>query len=215
MSDQTPTEALAAELCQAMNALYADRKRRDWLAGQGVDIAAVNHVDGLGPLGLSRIASGDRFYEPAEAGGSWAIIQPWWRWIPDPERWAPDAIALAARDVWAYAEQYPCRLALIDLLAWSPRQPGRIWTRRGVADLLGYPSDGPIQLHQHPLAWLRARGEGIAPATSDRRLLRSALLGIEHLVCRDVAHGRAVRELLAEPLSLPRLSVPAPARVAA
>lgn len=131
-----------------------------------------------------------------------------------PLRLTRDALALAAQDPEAYALGYPARLAIADLIAWSPRAANRLWTRLGIADILGTPSsDGPTPLFSNPTTWLQHERLGICPATSDPRALRSALLGVPHLVARDIEHGRAVRAFLADPApGLPVISVPTPLR---
>jgi hypothetical protein len=91
-----------------------------------------------------------------------------------------------------------------DAVAFAPNRPGRVLNYRGAEALLGLDDvaddAGPVRLYPTPLAWLKAGGDGIAPATTDRAELRRALWPLEpRLHVSDELRAARVRRLLDEP----------------
>ena len=97
-----------------------------------------------------------------------------------------------------------------DLAAWNGglRTP-TLWCSRGsmlgAENLFGFRMREALEIHQTPLEWLRAgcRGVVIIDPQKSANLLR----GAEPLQASSVAHGRALRRMLA--VRSPRIVVPA------
>jgi hypothetical protein len=103
---------------------------------------------------------------------------------------------------------------IIDLIAWHPKAPERWALRTGAATAIGIVEPqlldpAPVHVRRHPLGWFRSGGNGICLLTRDLAEQRHLLLQIHRLVAEDVAHGRAIRDVLTRPLWTPQISVPA------
>jgi hypothetical protein len=97
----------------------------------------------------------------------------------------------------------------IDLAAWAPPRAPALWTARGsmlgAENLFGFRMREALEIHPTPIEWLRAacRGVVIIDPQKSADLLRRA----EPLQASSVAHGRALRRMLAA--RSPRIVVPA------
>lgn len=91
-----------------------------------------------------------------------------------------EAVAVAARD-WR-GQPY-------DLVAWPPANPGRWWTRRGHAQIVGERAlhladwrNTPIHLYETPASWLSAKDEAgvvILDWQSDPRFLLRSVSAVD------------------------------------
>jgi hypothetical protein len=101
--------------------------------------------------------------------------------------------------------------ALIDFIAFDPRQPHRWWQRTGAAAFLRaellYSIMTPVMLFEHPLAWLRGGGRGLVALGDEWEPLRA-------LPCIRFEKGaeyfaRRVRSRLLRPFPIPRMEIAA------
>lgn len=111
---------------------------------------------------------------------------------------------------------------VVDLVAWSLTRPDRVMTAAGAAAVLGEavaanPATGfggaPLRIFQTPLAWLRARCDGVVildPMRAGRWLLD---LPFDTVAAEDQAHARQLDAMRRAPLERQALVVPGPRRV--
>lgn len=155
-----------------------------------------------GGLGLLRIATTGRYFEPAAPGGDLAVIVPDYRIDEDGDG----------------AE-------LVDLVAFRVGNQSRTWVRTGYARALGawnadaildatpnwrLPNDPPppvLRLYRTPLSWLRALCDGaciLNPAWAEY-----LLGGIGRVQPEGDRHAHDFHRVLRKhPVSLPRIVVP-------
>ena len=117
---------------------------------------------------------------------------------------APSALILGVR---------PTDGPIFDLVAFSPSQPLKWWTRLGIATLLGEEIrdrtaffGDPLVIHPTPLDWLRADADGgcILDWRCDLRLL---LGGCERIIVYDDATAERLSEAFRANLRLPEIRV--------
>jgi hypothetical protein len=95
----------------------------------------------------------------------------------------------------------------VDIVAWAPPRPLALWCSRGcmlgAENLFGFRMREALEVHETPLAWLRAacRGVVIIDPQKSADLLRLAL----PLEAASIEHGQALRQLLEV---RPRILVP-------
>ncbi len=147
------------------------------------------------------------------------------KWEPDSDPQAPRFFVTPVRVEPGAANPYdiespnPRLMArktgeLIDIVAWRPKVPDRWLLRTGAAVTLGASeyhalTDEPapaLRVHQGPLEWLRAGGEGIGLLTRDRDERRSLLFGVERIEVQDAK----LREELRHTIVARQTSVEAP-----
>ena len=148
-------------------------KERSWLVGHGVrcPLVGVTDVCREGDWHLPNVAGGRAFIfgvlERSHICGEHSLGDP------------------TPRDLSRTA------VALIDLAAWRPSEPGTVRLRRGVVAALGAwrldapDFDTPMRLWSTPLAWAAADFDGVV--VIDWATAAPQLLGRPELVCETVA----------------------------
>lgn len=159
-------------------------------------------IQRAGGLGLLRITTEGRYFEPAKHGG--------------------DLVAVVPAFELDIANSEP---ELVDLIAFRTSDPTQTWIRTGWARALGgwngdlvrdatpiwrLPDDPPLpalKIYRTPLSWLRAACDGVCvlnPAWTEH-----VLAEIGRIQPEDVDHAHEVfRELRERPGSLPKIVVP-------
>jgi hypothetical protein len=100
----------------------------------------------------------------------------------------------------------------VDLVAWHPAHPERWALRTGVGRCLGYvawwQAEKPTRVWRSPLAWLRARGDGIVLLTTDTEERHSILMQLRGgIVAEDRRHAAELRAICERPYPVPRIGV--------
>jgi hypothetical protein len=190
---------LVAELYVAQGALTTEH--RHTLRALGIPDVTVAR----GFVGVARILPDKRgTYQPI-ADGCVAFVTP--------VRIGVDPSSPEDRD-FALVPQYG---ELIDLVAWSPRDPRRWATRCDYGTWLGaippqYVQPEAVPMRRSPLSWLRADGTGLCVLARERiegyRLL--SLCG--QLRAEDRQHQRELHDILARPFPVPPITIAAPAQ---
>jgi hypothetical protein len=174
----------AVELAEHTHALNEMRQADlDDLVEMGVSGEAYVRA---GCLGVQRIATTGRFYEP-DPHGEIAFIQ-----------------GVSSDDV-----------GLVDLIAWRGGNPDQWWFRHGRAWALGETDIcnarfwfKPLRLWRSPLTWLKGGCNG--GCVLDDRAALFHLVDIPEIIAEDVAHGRHLKKLLTPPSPpTPNIVVPA------
>ena len=157
----------------------------------------------LDRIGVTRVRVEGAFYEPASDGMEMLLIAS----FEAPPR-LPDGRWRVPNEV-------------VDLLAFSPADPSRWWSRRGIVAALGEESlsdlsDAPVPVWRTPLAWLRSGTTGLCPIDPDPAAIRDVLLTCKFLAPEDLEHGRTLDRLNARHWNrVPVILVPESARGAA
>ena len=194
------TRDLIAELDTAQRALRADHRVQ--LHGLGIPHLIIER--GLIGAGRIQLSANGRAYEPAEDGAQ-AFVTPC--------RIGTDLLSPEDPD----HESVPQFGCVIDLVAWSPRYPGRWALRSGLAAWLGaippqFCSPPPVTMRRDVFSWLRAGASGLCILAHERRDAYRVLS-----VCRDEIKGedhdhvRELRRIFEQPFSTPRISAAATA----
>ncbi|MCH7656530.1 MAG: hypothetical protein IIC95_11215 [Chloroflexi bacterium] len=141
-----------------------------------------------GGVGVLRIATEGRFFEPAATGGDLAVIVPDYRIDED-----------------GGAE-------LVDLIGFRINTPSKTWVRTGHTRALGswhadairdampiwrLPNDPPppvLKIYRTPLSWLRAACDGACILNTD--WVDYVLSGVEAVVAENALHARHLHEAL-------------------
>lgn len=100
----------------------------------------------------------------------------------------------------------------VDLVAWHPAHPERWALRTGVGRTLGYvgwwQAEKPTRVWRSPLAWLRARCDGIVLLTDDVGERHSILMQLRGgIVAEDRRHAAELRAICERPFTAPRIGV--------
>lgn len=190
---------LCEEYQEALRRMTAVQLR--WL---GIDAFALDVVGGLGHAFVQ--PNDDGTYSPEEGTVS-AVIMP-----------------VFTDDFDGHCHALGFAPALIDLVAWDPREPSRWWCRIGgslsdplflgawnLERAMGAPPPGqpdrraPVALHPSPLAWLRAGCDGAVLVDAGGALWREALDGVTRLLIPDSEFAAFVYKELRRKLPAPPL----------
>lgn len=85
---------------------------------------------------------------------------------------------------------------VVDLVVFRPVEPGRWWSRCGIAaalgeEMIGDFGDQPVQVWRNPLAWLRSGATGICLTTRDPIAAQDVLVRLRTSpYTPDIEHGR-------------------------
>ncbi len=164
-----------------------------WLQSEGLDVAARRVV---GPVGRGYVVpSVEDTFEWCEEGdeGLNAIVVGVW---DQSYVWAAEAVRRSDPSLAP---------ALIDLVAFDPRNPQRWLRRLGTATWLGeWEVDSrkmgalatiePLPLYPTPLDWLHGGGAGACLLDWKRVYLREKLEGLGAIVAFDPMHAAALKE---------------------
>lgn len=177
---------------------------RSRLADLGFGGAAISS---MGLPGLAKIINlGGGLYTPNDEAGELAVILPVW------DEHVPADLTVFFND--------PSRI--IDLVAWSPRVPETLLTRRGIAASLGerairdaFVDLAPLRLFRTPSSWAKAGAESAGAVIIDWRADDLRLLDLQAIVAEDIDHGRDIRAALQRlrrrrALGMPQIRVPCP-----
>lgn len=102
---------------------------------------------------------------------------------------------------------------ILDLLRFDPLKPERWHLARGAVTALGaiepqYLDPRPVHIHETPLDWLRASGNGLVLLTSDWREQRNTLMSCRGgIAATDPNFGVRLRETMTRPILEPRIYV--------
>lgn len=168
-------------------------------------------IAAVGFVGLARVAIDEdkMLFEPAESGRA-AIILPVFAGMPG-------------------------RSELVDLAAWTPKDPESIARRCGLGYALGEDAlraaldwvndllavaPPPVRLYRTPASWGAARAGGATDGAVLLTWREPALLQLQTIVAEDVQHGEFIKKKLTQLRAqlmarLPRIEVPAVAPGAA
>jgi hypothetical protein len=90
-----------------------------------------------------------------------------------------------------------------DIVAIDLRDPARFGLLGGAADWVGavplQVMAEPVVIHRDPIAWLRARCQGVALLTRDERARQRVLREFRRLAAADLDHGLELRRVLELP----------------
>jgi hypothetical protein len=186
---------LIAEIDHAQRAL--DATHRAQLAALGIP----RMIIACGFVGAARIRleKDGRTYQPME-GGTEAFITPCCV-NGDPATPEDPAYDLVPQ----YGD-------LIDLVAWSPRYPGRWATRCNQATWLGsiepqFMIPPAVPIRRSPLSWLKANGTGLCILAHEQTDIYCLLIGCQQLEAEDDAHAKQLRRILEHPFKTPTILV--------
>jgi len=113
---------------------------------------------------------------------------------------------------------------VVDLVAWSLTRPDRVVTAVGAAAVLGEavaanPATGfggaPLRIFRTPLAWLRARCDGVVILDPTRGGRWLADVPFDTVAAEDEAHALHLDAMRRAPLERQTIVVPGPRRVPA
>jgi hypothetical protein len=190
----------AADLLAEMRAARAVLSREDHaeLIGSGIPPEIISGYPLVGIAGM-RIKNG--LYEPAPDGRP-AYVTP--VLVGDP-------VSPETPDPLVYARHLG---DIVDLVAWHPKHPQAWPLRLGAATWLGciepqYCNPDPVVVRRSPLAWLRARCDGLVILSSDPADAYRLLSGCCEIAAEDHQHAAELRKLVRRPWSLPRITVAA------
>lgn len=200
------TDDLLAELGRAVADLRLaerdDPRVQAWLTRSGFTRRARDVAGGVGMARISPDRKRDT-WAPDEAGDKVLVIPVW--------------------DGPACEFDAPHRhlAPLIDLVAWRPAEPHRLYRRTGDGAVVGIEgvslaleTGDPLRLFRSPADFVRHGGErgpdAFAAVLIDPAAAFCALEGIAEVICDDIGHAEEVRSLLTtQAPAIPRLSVPA------
>ncbi len=153
----------------------------------------------------SRLFEIDPAPRPPKQSWRWIIPVRWGRW-DDSCCWGNSATTPEQREALN-------GLYIDDLVACDPKLRTVTSTLLGVAEACGHPresywADGPVHVHESPLAWLLARGSGVflcGDAAQQQQWLRDCAAGI---TVGSVAMGEAIARKMRRPVpALPEIKV--------
>lgn len=167
-----------------------DESFRSWLARRGWTRERMGFAGGVG-IASARIDHQRYIWEPVEDGERVFVVPCW--------------------DGPACAFGNPCRheSPLIDLVAWRPAEPARLYRRTGDAWVIGIEgvnlaveSGEPLSLFRSPEGYVRHGGErspqGFAAVLVDPAAAWWALEGVTSVTCEDLIHAEEIDSLIAE-----------------
>lgn len=150
-----------------------------------------------------RVRTDGSYFEPSDPDGTVMLVQPVFAG-PIPSIFVP--------------VDEPC---LVDLIAYSPREPGRWFWRRGEHGLvLGDENleraelfSEPVRVHRNPLEWLRSGGEGVCVLDGSAHTM-DRLRHVGAIIASDVEHGVELEKRLRRLTRCPPINIPVKADAA-
>lgn len=150
-----------------------------------------------------KVRTDRRYFEPIDPGGTAMLVQPVYAG-PIPSIFEP--------------VESPC---LADMIAYSPRDAGKWYWRRGEQGLvLGDLNleraelfSEPVRVHRNPLEWLRSGGEGVCVLDGSAHTM-DRLRHVGAIIASDVEHGVELEKRLRRPTRCPPINIPVKADAA-
>ena len=178
-----------ADLCREFDAAL----RSDWGPSPPPEAALILECAQI--IGCARVlVEGSRFIPDSD--GAPAFITP--------------VVELRGGDTEQIADRHSGET--VDLVAWHPAHPERWALRTGIGRCLGYvawwQAEKPTRVWRSPLAWLRARCDGIVLLTTETEERHSILMQLRGgIVAEDRRHAAELRAICERPYPVPRIGV--------